>query len=781
MNKTRCEGWVNKSTSYICGSVSSIALLASIVPSSANAVQEVDSTDNIFFIEEVIITAQKRATSAQEVPIAVSVFSNDHLTKKGIEGLDGLSSRAPGFFAGDFSDVKLAPITLRGVFASTFTAGQDPSVGVYLDEVFLGAGASASIDFLDIARIEVLRGPQGTFFGRNSVGGAVNITTNGPSWDFEGNIQAEYGNYDSLKVKGMVNIPIVDEKLAIRIAGSISNRDGFVFDEALGEDANDAKAQNLRAKLLFAPSEQYDATLTFDYRDIGNQGSGALEVIEINNSFPPVIDPSTGQPVLGQDGNTIPNVFGNLVLAAQLGLIPGVAAPVLNTDPFDRVVRTNAGRDETLEGWGGSWHQRMELFSPDTEIVSVTSYREHDYTNRVDSDMTTLDFAEDGSPENVKRFSQEVRLSGGADTNFLWTVGGYYYFQDTLNGNFVTFGSDLAPLLAQNPAVRSIAITQEARTKLNSYAAFAHANITLTDTFRVEVGARYTNETKNIVYNQLDPTFAVGGNIQFEGRDSWDAFTPSASLVAQWTDDILTYVTVSNGFKSGGFNDGLGESSSNSFDPEKLWNYEVGLKADWYDGRVRTNLAAFYIDWSNIQVRADDPVTPTLDITTANGGAATSKGVELEATIVPWADFQLNASFAYADLDYSNDEVIGLAIPLVSQVFSPKYSFNISAQYELEIDTLGTFLMSGEYLRRGENFLQLDGVLNSRVPAHGILNAYIAWEVNEDTTVTLWANNITDEIVRTRFQGFLDNPFVGQDLADLNPPRTYGVRVSFDF
>ncbi|SDE71192.1 TonB-dependent receptor [Kordiimonas lacus] len=756
---------------------------ASLLAAAPAIAQEgsADSSDDFsFVIEEVIVTAKKRESNLKDEAVSAVAFGRDKILDLGMDSLSDLSARSGPLNIPDFTDLKLGPTTLRGVFGSTFTAAQEDPVAKYVDEVFLGSGASSNIELFDIQRIEVLRGPQGTFFGRNSVGGAIVITTNRPVHDFAVTGLVEFGNYDHRKVEAVINVPVVTDTLAVRLAAQYRSRDGYEYNEFLDERVNSSESKALRGSLLYTPSDAYEAFVSIDYRDVGDQYSNAHEVIALNDEFPPVVDPATGEAVLGPDGNPIPDVTGNLFLAGVLGFLGG--DPVeLNTNPTDRVVRQDQLGVERLDGWGLALRQQLRL-SDTLDLVSVSSYREHEYFNIGDSDASPLQFVVDGSPETAERFSQELRVSCDCDNGLAWTVGGYYYYQNTDNGNTIQLGPDIAPVLVGNPNVTEIDISQNGVVELNSYAAFAHISYPISSRLTFELGGRYTYETKSIDYTLADPTgFVIGPSVQFENSENWSAFTPSFALSMKWTEDLMTYAKVSKAYKSGGFNDGLG-ASQEPFGPEELWSYELGVKLAAFDQRLSVNLDVFQMDWSELQLRVDNLETPQLDIFTTNAGSAKSRGVELETVTALFDHLMVGFNYSYVDLDYDDSIIAGLQQPLKEQVYSPKHTINLFADYYADLGNWGEAVVSGEWIRKSRDFLTVDGRPNSLVPGHSLLNARVKLDLNAlPFDITFWGENLTDKVVMNRIIGLINNPLISQDLAGLSAPRRVGVRLNFEF
>ena len=327
-------------------SVSAISLLGGL----ASAQAQEDAADTVTY-DTVVVTATKRAENIQDVPISVTAISGDQLDNLGVTDIQGVARRTPGLQFGNFSDLKLATTAIRGVNAIDATsAGKDPAVAYYLDEVFLGIGAGAAVDFFDIERVEVLRGPQGTLFGRNSIGGVINITTRKPSDEFEGSAQIEGGNLGYMLARGSMNVPIKEDLLAVKLSGSFMQRDGFTENRFLNIDTNDAIRRNARASIRFSPEGWGEYLLTADYRNY-NQHSKQYETLSYDED--------------------------STFFAVATGNVPGFSAVPLNTDPYDRDVYSDVIASERLEGFGVSLKSENDLGFAD--LIWVSAYREHEY------------------------------------------------------------------------------------------------------------------------------------------------------------------------------------------------------------------------------------------------------------------------------------------------------------------------------------------------------------------------------------------------------------------
>mgnify|MGYP000612575885 CR=1 FL=1 len=726
-----------------------VALLATSMLASPAFAQEKDKVG----LDEIVVTAQKRSENVQDVPIAITAITGEQLESKGIRSLDEVAFRVPNLSFRNTSDIKLSPISLRGVIASTGSAGQDPSVATYVDEVFLGAGAGANIAYYDLEAVEVLRGPQGTLFGRNAIGGVINIRTRRPTFQTQGFAEAEIGTFDHLRLTGGLGGALIDDVLAARVSGSFDRRAGFTKIVPLNTRSDDENNWNVRGQLLLKPSENMEWLFSGEYRKVQQSGK----------AFETLVD--------------------------AVGINPA------NTDPNDRRIFTDEKNRETFDGYRISLNGNIDIGS--AKLTSVTGYRHHNYFSRSDTDGTPLKLVSDGDPENVTAFSQELRLAGGDDKSVIsWLIGGFYYTQESTNLSFVDFGPDLlgVPL--------TIAGGSNGAVKVNSYAAFASITARPGDKLSITLGGRYTKERKSIVYSQDDPLGLLGGTFTVNGVKKYNNFSPNLNISFKASDDVLIYATASRGFKSGGFNDALGDATGIGFEPEKVNNAEVGIKSELFDRRLRLNIAAFYLKWDDILISADNPSTPIYDPTLRNSGNARSYGLEAEATFKASERLALNASIALLDARFIgplNKRRAGGNTPATQFVLdrltdAPSFTASSSFTYRVPVNDSLNIVFAPELIYRGSSLLGLNaglavsdsrGVLKTglnRQTGFALVNASLSLDGGEDGhwSAGLWVKNLTNTRYKDRIFDLSGGP-IGQVFQVLGPPRTLGLYVHREF
>lgn len=695
-------------------------------------------------IEEVIVTARKRQETKQETPLSVTAFTSDMIDRAGIGDINDVALRTPGLNYGNFGDEKLSPLSLRGVVGGSGSAGADPAVGVYLDEVYLGQGVGATIDLFDLEAIEVLRGPQGTLFGRNTIGGLLHYRTARPTEEFLAYATLDVGNYNARRIAAAVSGPLGGSSVLGRLSFVSDQRDGTSDNLVLSRDANSRDSWSARSQLELDLTDRATWRLSADYRKV-DQDSLVFETLSYNDT------------------------------AMFVDVLEGAGLP-RNTDPYDRDVYADDVAYERSEAWGVTSNISATVGSVD--VVNITSYREHEYENRTDTERSALQWAYDGDPEDVSRFASELRLSWTTG-DFDWIAGVYYYEQDTANLSFVELGPDLLTLLGVGPV--TIDAGSDAAMDTESVAGFGSVTWNVSDRLDFTLGGRYTREEKSIDYSQSDPLGLLGGDFAATGKDDWSEFTPSANVRYRFSPTVMSYVTVSRGFKSGGFNDGLGDATGISFDPERLWNYEAGVKSMLLDGRVQANASVFRMDWQDIQISADNPATPVFDPITLNAGEAHSTGIEVEllSRLGDHLTVGLNASLLEAQYDEGS---LPDGRPLDRVPFAPEHTLNLNAEYRAPLTGDMEWFVGGEVLARGESYLTFEDNENGRVGAYELFNLQAGVEAaNGRWRVSVWGRNLGDETVKQRLFDLFDLGIVGQNFIVLNDPRTYGLSVRLQF
>lgn len=696
---------------------------------------------------DIIVTASKRSDSLQRVPLAVSAIGGDALARSPITNLSDIQTSIPNIniSARNSSGV----VNIRGIGFDIVTAGAESSVAVHSDGVYLSRPTSALASLFDLERIEVARGPQGTLYGRNATGGAVNLISRRPSNNFGGYVNLTAGNYGAVAVEGAITGPIVDGVLSARIAAKVDEHDGYGTNYFNGRGIDDLKSRALRGSLLFTPAQGVSFLLIGDY--------------------------------YRRDDSSFPAHFGgcdSIVCNANAAVSRGYTVPANIRDVNNDVQPIN-----DVKTFGFSLTSTFDLNF--ATLTGITAYRKGATFFKYDWDASTLPGPFLTREENYKTFSQELQL-GNRSGRLDWLLGLYYFHERNnarANGQFASF---LAP--AFTTYFQGGILTTDA------YAAFGEGTYHLNDKFAVTVGARYSKEDKRIddeftytrgpafiIARQAVPTSAISCVVcrGLPNTASFDSFTPKFG--AQYTPDSqrMIYVTVQKGFKSGGFAAG---ATTPSFDPETIWSYEAGLKATWLDRRLVTNISVYHYDYSSLQV---GQVVGTATLIN-NAAKAKVDGIEGEAKLKLGSHVEVDAHGAYnharfAAFSSANANVnISLIRDLSGNLLSnaPKLTGALGIQYH-------TPALGGEVTLRGDvfgssrvYFSPFNTLLNNQAP-YALENLTARYE-KDKWFVSVFVNNLSDRTVRSGsyVQSTLLGGFINMQLL---PPRTLGGKVGFSF
>ena len=709
--------------------VSMIALATAVSVGAASAQDATtDASEEQVGVDRIIVTADRRARSLQEVPIAVTALSDQFIRDEGVADLEDLANVTPALSIQRY--FKGAPqIFLRGIGSNERGAGGDPSVGIFIDDVYVGRAASAEFDYVNIERIEVLRGPQGALYGKNVVGGAINVITQTPSADFSSDIEVTIGNYNALHMRGSVNGALRDNVYANLAFGS-RRRDGYIENAFTGTDLNDEDSQTIRGQVLFDGGDR-SLRLSADYNRDRAGGLGR-------------------------------ETEGFLFAAAS---------------PDRYVVEQDIDGSEFRDVWGVSAHARSDTAWG--EFLSISAYRAADSDHLFDLDglspaTTNLSAAQTIS-EEADQFSQEFRLTSTPSERLDTVLGLYYFWEDVdrLTGTIVN---------GNNGANDQLNTT-------NSYAAFGHLSWAFNDRWALALGGRYTFEEKDhqntrlALGQELRPT-GDPSEIVFAGdvSESWSNFSPQATLEFQATDDLFLFGTVSRGFKSGGFSEQPTTliAAETPTDQETATNFELGAKSTWFDDRLLLNAALFYIDYEDLQVSQlvpdpNDPNSPGVTVL-RNAATATSQGLELEFSATPWENVSVTGHYAYVDATY--DEFIdgaGRDNSGNQLTRHPKHQGFVAVETWRDLangDRLSARLSASA---QSEVFIDPENNPIARLDPFELVNLRLAYEWDGGPEVALWARNLFDTYYE---QHAIDLPANSAGRAAVvGEPLTFGVQL----
>ncbi len=718
-------------------------------------------------LESITVTAQRRDEEIQEVPIAVTALDEAFLVRHDVQSIEDLGAFVPNLYTTNSVNYGAAPISIRGIGGANGGGNffNDEPVAVYLDEMYIGRLSFSTSDLVDIESIQVLRGPQGSLFGRNATAGALLVQPARPTAEPEGYVRMRFAEHGERRVLGALSGPLTDTLLG-RVAIGYTDVDGWGENTFTGEDVNGRKDETVRLSLAWRPSTDLGAELMLER---SNQEANPATI-----NVAPVAPGQPSSPFIRRDD--LDQALANAEYSFD--------------DPSDNET------DATNAVFKVSW----EL--GDTTLTAITGYRDYALRGRQDSDSTPFTLFNNSAVIGSRQLSQELRLSSSADDPFLWTVGAYHYNEDT---DVVFDINNFQGLFGAGTAARF-----DARQRLESWAVFADASYAFSERLSLTLGGRFSNEDKRFANKQtvstirestlpidLGPfqagTLIPGGTLfadppVFSSAASFNNVSPRAVLEYELRPNVLTYASYSEGFKSGGFNSfGL----SPAFEEEEVQAFEIGVKSELLQRRLRLNAAAFTYDYSNLQVRL--PV-PTGGVTIDNAGAAKAWGLEFEASLLVTDRLRLDGNIAFLNtelVEFDTQQVpedlmflLGAPIPLQSVsaagnelTRAPKLSMFASLQYAVDLGKDFEGLLELAYRYQDEVFFletnqdrnTFKGGSANRLDLRFAVHPHRgSWDA------ALFLNNVNDDRSITQVTALGSYP-----NAAISPPRQYGVEFTY--
>ncbi|MEE4146232.1 MAG: TonB-dependent receptor [Halieaceae bacterium] len=744
-----------------------IAVAATSFPTAVVALEGVSTT-----LEEIVVSARKRSESLQDVGLAVSALSRVEIERTFARDLSDLASVSPNLIIDDTAQGPggVAAIFIRGIGVADVEKSFDPAVGVVVDGIFLGANAGSLLRSIDLASVEVLRGPQGTLFGRNTIGGLINITHTQPTGELGARVRAGAEDYDTYYVDGIFNFGITDDLGAKITLGKRDQQEGYYDNVTVpgdGEGENDYQTYGLN--MLWNASDKLEFEASYQKE-------------ETDQDTPPLLN--TGQPgrhlfcdVYGYCSPSLTKpITGDRLKVANQGFLPA-GAPADKNNPFkvtsaDDLVPKKLDATFDTESW--SFETRWNL-SDSYRIDYLYGHWESEETILSNWDGTPELLYGTTRPADYDQDSHELRLTYDSNEKLSFVAGAYYWesqYEMDLNSH-IGFAE---PGLVYD-------IYQHTKMTTDSWAVFFEGDYELTDALTFTLGGRYTEDEKESRQNG-----AQGNNIDPQTgqypKEDWDEFTPRIGARYQFTEDLMAFATYSKGYRSGGF---LGrvdsdESASTPYDPETVDNYELGIKSEWWDNRLRVNANVFYMEYDDKQEELQLPSNDATGQKTvvSNASSATIEGVELEVQASLSENLSLRANIGYLDTSYDdfNYEALDGSIVDLSDVEfrrAPDWTGSLDATYEWDMAG-GTAWVRGAYHFIGEHFVSVDNSPELKNDDQHLIDASVNYSINA-FTFSIYGRNLTDE----------DGYTHGYDVDTLwsyaatRPPRTYGLEVIYNF
>ncbi|NIB40374.1 TonB-dependent receptor [Pseudomaricurvus alkylphenolicus] len=711
---------------------------------SLSSPQLLANDDAGFSLEEIVVTAQRRAENLQDIPVAVSAMSSAMIERKDVHNIDGIASNVPGLSFAPFSPGQNV-ISLRGASSNDDGAGTDNSVAVFVDDIYLGRVSNINPEMFDLERIEVLRGPQGTLYGKNTIGGAINVVSKKPNLqEVEGKLHAGVGNYSASTLAGYVTGPLSDN-WAAKAAVSYRKRDGWADNVITGQELKDDDRVAVRGQLLYS-DDGFEALLSADYNRLDVADMGRVPV-------------DTGY----DDGvNVDPAVW----VGPYLEDCPG-ADPDCVAGPTEGYAKQKA--------WGVS--ARLSWSLENGELVSITGYRDSESDWNMDSTGSRALPLIDDILDETQQFSQELRWV--ADwSDGLNTVAGLWFLNEETDRTEcfdLSPGSDCTDGLDGSDLYRQVNET-------TGYAAFGQLNWSLSESLRLTLGARYSYEEKEIENHSTAGNFVViNETFDNEVSESWSAFTPKASLAYEFGESGQVYFSVASGFKSGGFAAApTTQADTQPLDQEEALSYELGLKTE-IGGVLRLNAALFRTEYEDLQIQSFGPRDAGASFgtfQTFNAGDAEVNGFEVEFTWAPMDNLMVSGFYGYMDSEFTDLTVPNASFPNQSgedMIRTPENKYSLSVEYILSLQNRGDLSMSVDYSYTDEQREELEPWAVR--PEFDTVNARVTWNLPGDSlSLSLWGKNLADEEYITHMYTIASSV-----VAVYGDPRTYGASLDWRF
>lgn len=724
-------------------------------------------------LDEIIVTSRKREESLQEAPVSVTAFSAEMMESRSLTSFNQINNYAPNIELNNGrvdGGGSTAQIFIRGVGQEDYSFPNDPGVGVYVDGVYVSRSSGGDFGFLDIERIEVLRGPQGTLYGKNTIGGAVNVVTKKPTGANEGRFSLGYGEFNRVDLSAQYDFSVSDG-LAAKLSGMSLSRDGYGR-SYIGQELRRENKTAARGQLLWNGRPGFEALLQAEFSKMRGTGSvGAIRrfwpgaVPDLINTY------------------QAPDVVNRLQIPPPLDVFgPAWINRIDETKNFN----TGAGVEtkDNADIFGTSLALDWDL--GDYAVKSITAYRQTEIDVLRDGDNTPYEVFSVGVQEKTKQVSQEFQFSGEAFGGKLPFIVGVYGINETgfnrfraplVQGVFEAIGLDLSLLT-------------DTKIDVKSYAVFGEATWFFTDDFGLTLGGRFNRDDKKYTY-ELKRIFSGATAIPRVTLDeSWSTFLPKVGLEYKVTDGVKLYATAAEGFKAGGWNPRTltPGTEPQSFDPESIRTYEIGAKTTLWDGKATLNVAAFFSEYEDIQLIAVTTVPlagggETVDTSIQNAGAGEIKGAELEFNVRPVDALTVNVGLGYLDTKYTElgQDVVDAGTASLDSEFiqSPKISFNSSAEYVFSLSSGSelAWFIDGAY--KSKIYRSVQNFEDLITDPYWIFNTRLTFRPNEKNwEVAAYVTNLSDEIYMANG---VDVRGLGVTEAYYSRPREWGISFSTRF
>ncbi|MFT5482211.1 MAG: iron complex outermembrane receptor protein [Halieaceae bacterium] len=732
-------------------------------------------------LEEILVTATKRAESLSDVSLSVAVLDGKKMSDAGIESADDIGRYIPNTLIS--SNGTSSSVVIRGL-GSGNNRGFESSVGLFIDGVYYGRDSYLQNAYFDLERVEVVRGPQGTLFGKNTIAGAINITTAGPADELEGHVKATLGDFDKQQFEGAVSLPISDT-VGLRLSVQDSQRDGYVDNSGGGVDGSARDTTLARAKLRFEPNERFDGTLTVEWAN--------TQLTQNNGELHSDASPLAASPI---------NLGGTLSALEVFKLFDPQADDSLN---FNASLNEDSELDNESLITAGTFN----LHLGETTLTYVVGYSDLDATGRDDVDFAPYPLLVRNSAEDYQQWNHELRLTSEAGGTLEYIAGLYYFTADYDTGNDLVADAfalldATTPLVAQGLLARPLGLpllttrTQSLQQETDSISAFGQITWSASDNTRLIGGLRYSKENKDAdnflqdVDSGLIPLSAALPITPYSvsaSRGEEDVL-PSLAIEYDLDEDVMLYASYTEGVKSGGFNASATTPDNLEYEDETAKGIEAGFKGRLLDGAASLNLNVFRTEFDGLQVSNFDGSS----FVVGNAAKATVQGIEAEFSVLIIENLQLDTSIAFLDAEYDEfanaqctaeglaaDPACTADLSGKDLIRAPAWSANIGIEYAVPLPAIEARLtFAADVLLSDSYFVNIDLDAAEEQDSYALLNArIILMSENQGWQLAVIGRNLTDEEVMT---GGADVPLQpGAHFAVLIPPRQLEFAVSYHF
>jgi len=722
--------------------------LLTLVPLASGLVSVSDSSlaaeNDVGAVEEIVVTARKHAESLADVPISLTAVSAEQINKLGATSLSNLNTVIP--------NASIAPngsVVIRGIQSNTRNIGFESGASIFVDGVYLGRPQLNNLDLVDVNQVEVLRGPQGSLYGKNTTAGAINITTLRPTDSLVVRATADYGEDDNRTRAGIAAAgPVIDELLGVKLAAFSSRSDGYVTNRFNGQKSGNDDYYGVRAELRLTPSERWDIALRADWLiDDSRPAQGSAYLLPGSNG-----------------------TFLGTVAPGQPGLI-NVTDAVRGNSPtsINEFLRDSYNHD------GGGVSLTIDrTFDNGLDLVSISSYRSQRIDEISDDTFVPFDVIRHRFEDDTDHWSQELRLSSDRENRFRYVVGAFLFGQEATSARPITLGvNHVANALL---GTTTYEFRNDVRLRTSSYAVFVNADYDLLDQLTANVGLRYTSEEKRLNFGQIGVP-GVYPNLSIVDRFTDSDLSPTVSLIYKPSSDWSFYTTVSRGFKSGGWNPDITTTGNIQFGQENVTNYEIGAHLRMWGGRLVSDVAIYHQDYKDMQV--SQFLGQALGQVITNAGRSKIDGVEFSATasLAHWLSLSSGVGYNHAEFseyddgmghDYEGNQIQG----------SPRWSYFVAGDIHQPISPEVDFIARTEFSRRGRSYFTPDNDNTFSSPLQDTLNVRLGVALLQGRLEILaYGDNLTDDVVVQR--AINQATGIPVRVVAFNQGRVLGVRVRY--